>query len=833
MPLTVDAKLVGATILTIALVALASFVLFHSPKATLNRRFGIMGLTTAGWIITISLSLAAKDPWHTTLLGRTGFAFASAIPFTLTWMVDALSGKQASAARTPLLLSGIMCFAFVLASFSPWVVAGAVPGAPTANFLYGPLHRAFGIYFLLSFGSGLYSLWIASKSATGISGLQLRYLLLGISLTGAGAITTNLLVPLIWNTSRYSVIGPYFALMFFSFSAHAIIRHRLMDVKVFVRKGVVYFCAILVASLLFLGVATLTTGLSGHTATDPIPLTAAIAIAAVVALSFQPLKGWIQDSFNRYLYRETYDYQRTVRDVSRRLSTILDLQTLLDYVTGTTERVLRCESVRLYLADDQRQDYLFQIAKDRTVSPKPQPPILSAASPLVTFLRKEGRALVLEETNRKHGNTQEVVQELRALGGEIAFPFLDENSLLGILIVGPKLSGDPYFSDDIDLVSTLASQAAIAMQNAQLYRQVVLANEYIENIVETMESAVIAVTAEGTITLFNSAAEQLTGLNAANMKRHQPDRGVFLHVLPPEVAWALAFAVSGSWQPRDVEVTINHGLRGLLHAILSTAVLHDDQKRITGALVVVTDLSAVKALERNQRRVEHFAIMARFYAGLAHEIRNPLAAISNFISMLPDRFDDPEYRATAVRLLPIEVARIVRLADRLRLMAPSEGGNLSVIAIPPLLNDIVAIHSPAAREQRVKIVLQCPEELPKIQGDPSQLVQLFVNLLRNAIEAMPDGGSISIEAEHVSTQTVADRVIVRVIDEGPGIDPAVRAKIFEPFFTTKPAGTGLGLSICREIADFHRARLTLFPRTSFGGTVAEVEFLSYLPDPTE
>src|SRR3989475_12214455 len=159
----------------------------------------------------------------------------------------------------------------------------------------------------------------------------------------------------------------------------------------------------------------------------------------------------------------------------------------------------------------------------------------------------------------------------------------------------------------------------MAMQNAQLYRQVVLANEYIENIVETMESAVIAVTAEGTITLFNSAAEQLTGLNAANMKRPQPDRGVFLHVLPSEVAWALAFAVSGSWQPRDVEITINHGLRGLLHAVLSTAVLHDDQKRITGALVVVTDLSSVKALERNQRRVEHLPVMGGLFAWLAEE----------------------------------------------------------------------------------------------------------------------------------------------------------------------------------------------------------------------
>src|SRR5207249_7108867 len=298
-------------------------------------------------------------------------------------------------------------------------------------------------------------------------------------------------------------------------------------------------------------------------------------------------------------------------------------------------------------------------------------------------------------------------------------------------------------------------------------------------------------------TLFNSAAERLTGLNAANMKRHQPDRGVFLHVLPSEVAWALAFAVSGSWQPRDVEVTINHGSRGLLHAILSTAVLHDDQKRKIGALVVVTDLSAVKALERNQRRVEHLAIMARFYAGIAHEIRNPLAAISNLIAMLPDRFDDPEYRDTAVRLLPMEVSRIVRLADRLRLMAPSEGGKLSVVSIAPLLHDIVAIHSPTAQEQQVKIDLHCSDDLPKIQGDPSQLVQLFVNLLRNAIEAMPGGGTVTIDADQLVGRSAAGSIVVRVIDEGLGVDPTVRAKIFDPFFTTKPSGTGLGLSICR------------------------------------
>jgi signal transduction histidine kinase len=250
-------------------------------------------------------------------------------------------------------------------------------------------------------------------------------------------------------------------------------------------------------------------------------------------------------------------------------------------------------------------------------------------------------------------------------------------------------------------------------------------------------------------------------------------------------------------------------------------VLREQGDEITGALVVVTDLSTVKALERHQRRVEHFALMARFYAGIAHEIRSPLAAISNFISMLPDRFDDAEYRDTAARLLPMEVGRIVRLADRLRLMAPSEDGKLNIVAVPPLLNDIIAIHGPSAQEARVKVILDCPEVLPSIVGDPSQLVQLIVNLIRNAIESMPNGGTVVIRA---SERAASGTVIIEVIDEGIGVDPTLRSKIFEPFFTTKPLGTGLGLSICREIADFHRARLTLLPRGKSSGTIARVEF---------
>jgi signal transduction histidine kinase len=415
-------------------------------------------------------------------------------------------------------------------------------------------------------------------------------------------------------------------------------------------------------------------------------------------------------------------------------------------------------------------------------------------------------------------------ESLRAAGIELVIGLGRRSQSLGAILLGPRKSGDAYFAPDLAYIESLAELASIALDNSLLYRQRVQMLEYSSRLLEALDSAVLAVDVGGRITSFNSAAKALLGLSEAH-------RRAYLDVLPTQVAWALALALSNAWRPVEVEASVDHDARGALPVILSTAVLQEEPHVISGALVVVTDLSTIKALERNQRRVEHLATMARFYAGIAHEIRNPLTAISNFIAMLPDRFDDAEYRDTATRLLPLEVGRIVGLADRLRLMAPSEGGKLVEIDLPPLLADIIALHGPAAEEAGTKIELSCPLDTPKIAGDPGQLVQLFVNLFKNAIESMPTGGNIGVDVsiETVSLGTEA-RVVVAVTDEGVGIDPSHRSRIFEPFFTTKPTGTGLGLSICQEIADFHRARLTLNPRPGRSGTVAQIEFPCVSPD---
>ena len=385
--MTIDIQLIGAIGLCIAVTALALFVMLHNPTARVNRRFGVMAFVTGGWILAISLALAANDPATTIGLGRIGFAFASTIPVALLWMVDSLSDARTWTHRLRRLIPGCLCLIFVALSLGPWIVSGANPGVPRSNFIYGPAHRLFGIYFLLVFATGIYTLWKTSNQASGTTRVQLLYLLLGISLTGAGAITTNLIIPVVWKTSQYSLLGPYFSLLFFSFSAHAIIRHRLMDIRVFIRKSAVYVAAIIASAAIFALVAQPMARAAGYQQGDGVHPGTALVIALALAIAFQPLKSQIQRYMNRYVYRESYDYQRTVRDVTKSLSTILDLQSLLQYLTATIENTLKVETVLIYVWDPSRRAFVPRSPNHNRVLAISYAPELAETSALLTFLR--------------------------------------------------------------------------------------------------------------------------------------------------------------------------------------------------------------------------------------------------------------------------------------------------------------------------------------------------------------------------------------------------------------------------------------------------------------
>lgn len=225
------------------------------------------------------------------------------------------------------------------------------------------------------------------------------------------------------------------------------------------------------------------------------------------------------------------------------------------------------------------------------------------------------------------------------------------------------------------------------------------------------------------------------------------------------------------------------------------------------------------SLERARQRDAHLARMAKLYAGLAHEIRTPLTTLSNLISMLPDRLDDSDYRQLLVTLVPGEVARISALAEKFRAMAPGTSPR-GAVDLGHLLHNIVTLQSSRLSGRSLELSLSVASDLPAISGDHDRLVQLFTNLIQNAIDASPPGGHIAVRV-----QASDSNVIAEVVDEGTGLSSEIEDRLFEPFLTTKPAGMGLGLSICREIAESHNARLILENREGHVGARAEVVFL--------
>lgn len=786
--------------LSAVLLALAVFVWRARPENPINRWFAAQTLCLASWVLGVGGLEGGTylDAW-----GRFTFASSSLIPAAFLGFTRCYPTPSPWPSIRLIRITFLAGTLLALLSLTTSLIVHDVLLTPQGlTRKSGALFPIFVAYFIVVWIAALRVFISKWRRARGLARAQLQYLGVGIIIAAAGGIGMNLVVPLVTSRSTYSWLGPYFSVMFVALVAHAIIRHRLMDLRLFINRGLGYALSAAILSAVFITIAR---QLAPKWASEPFLVHPDILIAAIVVLAMlsTPSQRFFSRVIDPYLYRGRADYAAALRDATRRLSRLMppgELSSELHQIL--TETFVPEKFVMLVRPFES---HTFEQLTDESV-------IVDLVTLAALMNEQPNPNVIVVNPAHEAGAKRTAHEALRAAGIEVVVTLGRRGQLLGATLLGSRRSGDAYFENDLAFIESLAELASIALENALLYRQRIQMLDYSDRLLESLNSAVVAIDMSGNITSFNPAAKDLLGLEGDK-------RGALLDVLPSEIAWALAMAITRSWHPREVEVTIDHSSRGVLHVILSTAVLHEDQGKVAGALVVVTDLSAVKALERNQRRVEHFAIMARFYAGIAHEIRNPLAAISNFISMLPDRFDDPEYRDTAVRLLPIEVSRIVRLADRLRLMAPSEGGNLSLVALPPLLNDILTIHSPAVQGQRIKTSLQCPEDLPRILGDPSQLVQLFVNLLKNAIEAMPDGGTVSIEADRTGGS-----VVVHVIDEGRGIDPAVRLKIFEPFFTTKPSGTGLGLSICREIADFHRARLTLLPRGPFGGTIAEIEF---------
>jgi len=327
---------------------------------------------------------------------------------------------------------------------------------------------------------------------------------------------------------------------------------------------------------------------------------------------------------------------------------------------------------------------------------------------------------------------------------------------------------------------------------------------YLENILASMSSGVVAVDLEGKITHFNAAAERIFGLSRERVVG-QP----YTEVLPTDAPHA-AGALRGAHANQAGEKFYTDPAGRTRPLAVSTSILTDTDGHVLGAVEIVNDLTRLRFLETEVMRVKTLAALGEMAATVAHEIRNPLGGIAGFAGLLARDFEVDDPRRTTIEKIIKGCDNLNRIVTNLLEYAQPLRLERRFCDLKAELNEEIVLFENDLRRRQKEIVVRrefCPDPVD-VYSDPAQIRLALHNLLKNAADASERGVIVcrlGLDPEGSPGRAVR----LTVIDDGPGVPEVHREKVFTPFFTTKDRGTGLGLATVRKVADAHRGQVEL------------------------
>src|SRR5437870_8102511 len=338
-------------------------------------------------------------------------------------------------------------------------------------------------------------------------------------------------------------------------------------------------------------------------------------------------------------------------------------------------------------------------------------------------------------------------------------------------------------------------------------------DRFFRHIVSSMRNGVIAIRRDGSIALMNDEAYRIFTLT-----READDVGrPFTEVLKgrPDVQRVLAGAFEMTTLPNRVEMRLKDIDRVIGYTLSQ---VKDDAGQSIGAVLFFKDLTQVEQVEERERLRDRLASLGEMAAGIAHELKNPLAGIEVMAGLLrrqvPTEGDAQSLLADIISEAKLANAIVVEMLEFVRPVRLQ----VERTDVADVLQQSVTLAETKVPRRGVDLKVDLEAGLPAIEGDQHQLCQVFTNLLANAFEALDGKGHVTITGvtgtiEMDPAMSGADpptpTVVIDVLDDGPGVPPDATDKIFDPFFTTKPQGSGLGLAIVRKIVDAHDGRIDL------------------------
>ena len=592
---------------------------------------------------------------------------------------------------------------------------------------------------------------------------------------------------------------------------YSVVRYRLMDVELVVRRVFVYAATTLAIALMIGSVVYLAglyaLGGDEDFSSGEITLRVVVAIVAMAAIVMiaGPAKIFLQEQVDRLFYGERYDMRNGLLDFGRTLSATTALDPLLDALVSRLQEVMNVERVAIFI-EDRAAPSGYRIARavglsSGVIVPPDFREMIRVRSADTGVVRADDVELNPEMTGFVR----------RALHYYV--PCVVRGRMVSVIGLGRSADGALLSSEDVEILRTVSGYVAVAIENSLLYQEqqeraseLKLLKEFNESIIESINIGLVAVDLDGRVTRLNSALEHILDLRRDSAVGRKVE-DLFADDFADTLRQVLG---NESWRLKEIRniYKIHTATRGGRNLVLNIAIAPlQDTLEQTGALVVLEDVTSRIHLEEQLQQREKLSSIGLLAAGVAHEVNTPLTGVSSYTQMLLGMLPETDPKHALLQKVRRQAERATNIVNNLlNFSRTGSATEFSEIEISNVLDDTVQLLEPQLRRGQIEIVRNYDPNSPRIFGNSGKLQQVFTNLILNARDAIPDGGRITVR-----TYSEDHSMVVEVIDTGIGIDPENVAKIYDPFYTTKGVGrgTGLGLAVSYGIVQEHSGHISV------------------------
>ncbi|HKZ18217.1 MAG TPA: ATP-binding protein [Geobacteraceae bacterium] len=349
--------------------------------------------------------------------------------------------------------------------------------------------------------------------------------------------------------------------------------------------------------------------------------------------------------------------------------------------------------------------------------------------------------------------------------------------------------------------------------------------EYVNNVIDSVGDGVIVMDNQGIITLMNPAAEEITGFS-----RRQAQGNSFASIFGGEYGlneMVEKTSCTGMTISDYENLVMKKSFQATPVSATTSPLLLGSGERI-GTILVLRDLTNIRELEDAVRQADRLSTLGTLAAGLAHEIKNPLGGIKGAAQLLERELPEGSELGEYIKVMLKEVGRVNKIVEELLHLTTPRKLKLNKINLNQILGDIIMLQKRAADKEKISFTQNFDLSIPPFLADEALLTQLFLNLIKNAVEAVDaakESGAIKVTSRMVSDYSLTKKgerpsrfVAIDISDDGPGMEKEQLEHIFTPFFTTKSKGTGLGLAICQKIVSEHRGMIKVDSEPGKGTT---------------